>query len=94
MRGDLYRFAHSSRQPIVMNAKDDPRRAYIFTDMPFKILCCPVFQDKSVVAILVLLNHAAKEDFSNSDRKLGQVLAIAEPSESNRAARTRWRWTC
>jgi hypothetical protein len=75
MRGDLYRFAHSSRQPIVMNAPDDPRRAYIFTDMPFKILCCPVFQDKSVVAILVLLNHAEKEDFSNSDRKLGEVLA-------------------
>jgi len=75
MRGDLYRFAHSSRQPIVMNEPDDPRRAYIFTDMPFKILCCPVFQDKSVVAILVLLNHAHKEDFSNSDRKLGEVLA-------------------
>lgn len=75
MRGDLYRFAHSSRQPIVMNEPNDPRRAYIFTDMPFKILCCPVFQDKSVVAILVLLNHAHKEDFSNSDRKLGEVLA-------------------
>jgi hypothetical protein len=75
MRGDLYRFSHSSRQPIVMNEPDDPRRAYIFTDMPFKILCCPVFQDKSVVAILVLLNHANKEDFSNSDRKLGEVLA-------------------
>jgi len=75
MRGDLYRFAHSSRQPIVMNAPDDARRAYIFTDMPFKILCCPVFQDKSVVAILVLLNHAHKDDFSNSDRKLGEVLA-------------------
>ena len=75
MRGDLYRFSHSSRQPIVMNDADDPRRAYIFTDMPFKILCCPVFQDKSVVAILVLLNHAHKEDFSNSDRKLGEVLA-------------------
>jgi len=75
MRGDLYRFAHSSRQPIVMNDPGDPRRAYIFTDMPFKILCCPVFHDKSVVAILVLLNHAHKEDFSNSDRKLGEVLA-------------------
>jgi HD-GYP domain-containing protein (c-di-GMP phosphodiesterase class II) len=75
MRGDLYRFAHSSRQPIVMNEQDDPRRAYIFTDMPFKILCCPVFQEKSVVAILVLLNHAHKPNFSNSDRKLGEVLA-------------------
>ncbi len=75
MRGDLYRFAHSSRQSMVINEADDARRAYIFTDMPFKILCCPVFEEKSVVAILVLINHAAKPDFSNSDRKLGEVLA-------------------
>ena len=75
MRGDLYRFAHSSRQSIVINEADDARRAYIFTDMPFRILCCPVFEENSVVAILVLINHAAKPEFSNSDRKLGEVLA-------------------
>lgn len=75
MRGDLYRFAHSSRQSIVINEDNDPRRAYIFTDMAFKILCCPVFEEKSVVAILVLINHVNKADFSNSDRKLGEVLA-------------------
>ncbi|QOY94526.1 HD domain-containing protein [Massilia sp. UMI-21] len=75
MRGDLYRFAHSSRAPIVINETDDPRRAYIFTDLPFKLLCCPVIQDRSVVAILVLANHLAKPDFSNSDRKLGELLA-------------------
>ncbi len=75
MRGDLYRFAHSSRQPIVINDRADPRRAYIFTDMPFKIMCCPVFRDKAVEAILVLINHQAKPNFTNSDRKLGEVLA-------------------
>jgi len=75
MRGDLYRFAHSSRAPIVINAVDDPRRAYIFTDLPFKLLCCPVVHDKVVVAILVLVNHLEKPDFSNSDRKLAELLA-------------------
>lgn len=75
MRGDLYRFAHSSRSPIVINEKDDPRRAYIFTDLPFKLLCCPVIHNKAVVAILVLINHDDKADFSNSDRKLGELLA-------------------
>ena len=75
MRGDLFRFAHSSRQPIVINDAIDPRRAYIFTDLPFKILCCPVFNEKVVVAILVLVNHKQKEDFTNSDRKLGELLA-------------------
>ncbi|UVW28724.1 HD domain-containing phosphohydrolase [Massilia sp. H6] len=75
MRGDLYRFAHSSRAPIVINEVDDPRRAYIFTDLPYKLLCCPVVHERSVVAILVLANHLAKPDFSNSDRKLGELLA-------------------
>lgn len=75
MRGDLFRFAHSSRQPIVINDQSDPRRAYIFTDLPFKILCCPVFNEKVVVAILVLVNHRTKGDFTNSDRKLGELLA-------------------
>jgi GAF domain-containing protein len=75
MRGDLYRFTHSARAPLVINDTNDPRRAYIFTDLPFKLLCCPVIQDRSVVAILVLANHLAKPDFSNSDRKLGELLA-------------------
>jgi HD-GYP domain-containing protein (c-di-GMP phosphodiesterase class II) len=75
MRGDLYRFTHSARAPIVINAVDDPRRAYIFTDLPYKLLCCPVIHERSVVAILVLANHLSKPDFSNSDRKLGELLA-------------------
>jgi GAF domain-containing protein len=75
MRGDLYRFAHSSRAPLVINDRNDPRRAYIFTDLPFKLLCCPVIHERSVVAILVLVNHLAKPDFTNSDRKLGELLA-------------------
>lgn len=75
MRGDLFRFVHAARQPIVLNSTTDPRRAYIFTDMPLKILCCPIFQDNAVVAVLVLVNTLSKPDFSNSDRKLGEVLS-------------------
>ncbi|MEC5217201.1 HD-GYP domain-containing protein (c-di-GMP phosphodiesterase class II) [Actimicrobium sp. GrIS 1.19] len=75
MRGDLFRFANSSRQSVVINEMDDPRRAYIFTDLPFKILCCPVYHERVVVAILVLVNHNDKPNFSNSDRKLGEMLA-------------------
>jgi HD-GYP domain-containing protein (c-di-GMP phosphodiesterase class II) len=75
MRGDLYRFASAARQPIVLNTMTDPRRAYIFTDMQLKVLCCPVFQNNAVVAVMVMVNHYDKADFSNSDRKLGEVLA-------------------
>lgn len=75
MRGDLFRFVASSRTTIVINDRPDPRRAYIFTDMPYKVLACPVFQGLDMPAMLVLLNHDDKTDFSNSDRRLGEVMA-------------------
>lgn len=75
MRGDLYRFVNSSRAAMVLNDMDDPKRAYVFTDMPFKLLCCPVFENNRVVAIFVLLNHLHKPDFTNSDRRVAEVLA-------------------
>lgn len=75
MRGDLFRFVSSSRSTVVINGMDDSRRAYIFTDMPYKVLACPVFQGLDMPAMLTLLNHADKPDFSNSDRRLGEVMA-------------------
>ena len=75
MRGDLFRFVSSSRSSVVINGMDDSRRAYIFTDMPYKVLACPVFQGLDMPAMLTLLNHADKPDFSNSDRRLGEVMA-------------------
>ena len=75
MRGDLFRFVSSSRATLVINSTEDPRRAYIFTDMPYKVLACPVFQGIEMPAMLVLLNHNHKPDFSNSDRRLGEVMA-------------------
>ncbi|TDM08589.1 MAG: hypothetical protein C4K60_03965 [Ideonella sp. MAG2] len=75
MRGDLYRFVQATRDSVVMNDMTDARRAYIFTDMPYKILACPVRCETHIDAMLVLLNHRHKPDFSNSDRRLADVLA-------------------
>jgi HD-GYP domain-containing protein (c-di-GMP phosphodiesterase class II) len=83
MRGDLFRFIQASGEPAVINAPDDPRRAYIFTDMPYKVMACPVHLDDKVDSLVVLLNHAHKRDFSNSDRKLVEVLAHQLSSLSN-----------
>lgn len=83
MRGDLYRFIQASGETLVMNANDDPRRSYIFTDMPYKIIACPVHADGRVDGLVVLLNHQHKPDFTNSDRKLGEVLANQLTSLSN-----------
>ncbi len=83
MRGDLYRFVHSSGETVVLNAADDPRRAYIFTDMPYKVIACPVHVESKVDALVVMLNHRHKPDFTNSDRKLTEVLANQLSSLSN-----------
>jgi len=83
MRGDLYRFVQASGETMVMNAADDPRRPYIFTDMPYKIIASPVYTDMKVDSLVVLLNHEHKPDFSNSDRKLADVLASQLSSLSN-----------
>jgi HD-GYP domain-containing protein (c-di-GMP phosphodiesterase class II) len=83
MRGDLFRFVQSSGDSLVLNAEDDPRRAYIFTDMPYKVIACPVHSDRKVDSLVVLLNHQHKPDFTNSDRKLAEVLANQLSSLSN-----------
>lgn len=83
MRGDLFRFVQASGQTLVLNDLADPRRAYIFTDMPYKILACPIRTGDKLDAMIVLLNHAHKPDFTNSDRKLAEVLATQLASLSN-----------
>jgi HD-GYP domain-containing protein (c-di-GMP phosphodiesterase class II) len=75
MRGDLFRFIQSSRESLVINEASDPRRAYIFTDMPYRVLACPVRIGRRIDALVVLLNHMHKPPFSNSDLRLGEVLA-------------------
>jgi len=74
-RGDLYRFVKSSGETLVLNEAGDKRRAYIFTDMPFRVLACPIRGPSTVDAMMVLLNHMHKRPFSNSDRHLGEVVA-------------------
>lgn len=83
MRGDLFRFLQASRETMVLNSREDPRRAYIFTDMPYKIIACPVRTQRRVEAVLVLLSHEHKPDFTNSDRKLAEVLANQLSNLSN-----------
>ncbi|HTP95819.1 MAG TPA: HD domain-containing phosphohydrolase [Burkholderiales bacterium] len=75
LRGDLYRFIQAGRESVVINDARDPRRAYIFTDMPYKVLGVPLYIGGTVAAMLALVNHDDKPDFTASDRKLGEVMA-------------------
>jgi HD-GYP domain-containing protein (c-di-GMP phosphodiesterase class II) len=75
MRGDLFRFVQSSGETAILNAPDDPRRAYILTDMPYRVIASPIRSNGRIDAMVVLLNHAHKPGFTNADRKLAEVLA-------------------
>lgn len=75
IRGNLFRFVQSAGETVVVNETNDPHRPYIFTDMPYRVLASPVKVEHSVDGIVVLLNHMHKRPFSNSDRRLLEVLA-------------------
>lgn len=83
MRGDLFRFVQASGETLVLNAIDDPRRSYIFTDMPYRVLACPVYSNGKIDSLVVLINHLHKPEFTNNDRKLAEVLANQLSSLSN-----------
>lgn len=75
MRGNLFRFVQTVREAVALNGVDDSRRRYLFTNMPFKVLAAPIFIGKKMPAILVLLRHEDRTDFSNSDRSMAVVMA-------------------
>jgi len=75
LRGDLYRFIQAGRESVAINVPSDPRRGYIFTDMPYKLLASPLYLEGEVAAIIALVNHDDKPDFTASDRKLIEVMA-------------------
>jgi HD-GYP domain-containing protein (c-di-GMP phosphodiesterase class II) len=51
--------------------------------MPYKVMACPVHTERKVDSLVVLLNHDHKPDFTNSDRKLAEVLANQLSSLNN-----------
>jgi HD-GYP domain-containing protein (c-di-GMP phosphodiesterase class II) len=74
IRGDLFRFATIHRSPIILNAPDDPRRQFLFVNMPYRVLACPVIHGGERSAMLVLVRAEGRE-FTNGDRNLGMVIA-------------------
>jgi HD-GYP domain-containing protein (c-di-GMP phosphodiesterase class II) len=75
IRGDLFRFAATAKGPIVLNSAKDPRRQYLFVNMPYRILACPVLDQGQTRAMLVMLRLGNATEFSNGDRNLGMVIA-------------------
>ncbi len=75
MSNEVYRFVASSKEPLVINRDDDPRRDYLWTSVPYKILAAPIIVDRKVAAMLIMLRTADRPDFSNSDRNICEAVS-------------------
>jgi hypothetical protein len=73
-RGNLFRFTEASKSTLVINGVDDDRRRFLFKDLPFKVLACPLTTGTCVDGMIALLRHYDEDDFTNSDRNLANVL--------------------
>ncbi len=83
----LCRKMMESRETVVINRDSDTDWTDADFNMPCKIIAAPVHPSKNKQSgILVLINSLQKKDFSNSDRKLCEVLA-AEASKLIQARR-------
>lgn len=75
-RVDLYRWMRAHKQSIILNDISDPLRSYVCPALPYKLLSCPVLEASGgVCGVLVTLKSNRKSDFTNSDRKLMEVVA-------------------
>lgn len=63
-------------QSIVSNDLADSYRQTVFPDIPYKIVCSPIYvAENTLGGILVTLNPNSARDFTNSDRNLLESMA-------------------
>jgi diguanylate cyclase (GGDEF)-like protein len=73
---ELYTWVKDQKTCLVINDVMDPQRAQLDTDVPYKLLCCPVINSTgTVLAVLVCARKLSRGDFYNSDRNLLQSMS-------------------
>ncbi len=77
LRGPLLHWMKANRETLVINRDLDTDWTDADLKMPFKIVATPLLKANGHLAgILLLANSVDARDFSNSDRKLSEVLAV------------------
>jgi diguanylate cyclase (GGDEF)-like protein len=72
----IYNHIVKETKPLVINQNEDKDWIAEHFDSPNKFIVAPIMLTKhSLAGVLVLVNSPVKPDFSNSDRKLCEVLA-------------------
>lgn len=76
LKSTTFPYIKEHRQSVVCNGLEDSLRKEIFFDIPYKVICSPVYVGNDVLAgILVTLNTNNSQDFTNSDRNLLETMA-------------------
>lgn len=71
----FFRFVKAGREQVLINEVDDPRRSYLFVDMPFRVLAYPLTHDDDVDGMLVMLRSPKRPNFASADAALGSAIA-------------------
>ncbi|MCF6252988.1 MAG: EAL domain-containing protein [Methylococcaceae bacterium] len=73
---DLFGYLTTNQETLVINHDSQIDWTDLDWSMPYKLIAAPIFKvNHSLCGILVLINNLNKQDFSNSDRKLTEVMA-------------------
>lgn len=83
----IYPFILEQQETVVINRDSDTDWTDAGLKIPYKMIISPIVKsDQQLSGILVLINGLNKTDFSNSDRKLAEIMA-AEASKLTQARR-------
>lgn len=77
LRGPLLQWMKANNETLVINHDADTDWTNANISIPYKVIATPLLKESGNLAgILLLANPMAAKDFTNSDRKLSEVLAI------------------
>lgn len=87
IRQQLFTFMRATAETLVINCNSEKDWTDAQMHLPYKLIMAPISKiNQQPSGLFVLLNDISKPDFSNSDRKLVEVLA-AEASKLTQARR-------
>ena len=76
LKNYAFRWVEKNKRSIVSNDLTDIFRQDVFPDIPYKIVCSPIFvANNTLGGIIVTLNPSHSTDFTNSDRNLLEAMA-------------------
>lgn len=77
LQGPLWRWMKANSETLVINRDTDTDWTDANIKIPYKIIAAPVLKiSGNLAGLLIMVNTLTDKDFTNSDRKLAEILAI------------------